>query len=168
MYKMFVTAAATATLAVAGMPAAAQAAMGPDAAACRSGSGKTAFLVNVSGFKAETGRLRVQVYGSNPSDFLAKGKKLRRIDLPVSASHMPVCIAVPSAGTYAIAVRHDVKGNGSDWNDGGGFSNNPKLSLTNLKPSHAKAAVTIGNGVKPVTVVLQYRQGLSIGPVKRG
>lgn len=168
MHKMVVTAAASAAMLVAAMPAAAQAAMGPDASACQSGSGKTAFLVNVSGFKAQTGRVRVQVYGNDPSDWLAKGEKLRRIDLPVTAARMPICITVPSSGTYAIAVRHDVKGNGSDWNDGGGFSNNPKLSITNYKPSHAKAAVQIGRGVKPIDVVLQYRQGLSIGPIKRG
>ncbi len=168
MYKSLSIAALVGAVSLAAIPAAAQAALGPDAAACEAGSGKSAFLVNVSGFKAQTGRVRVQVYGSDPSEFLAKGAKLRRIDLPVTATRMPVCIVVPSAGTYAIAVRHDVKGNGSDWNDGGGFSNNPKLSLTNLKPSHAKAAVSIGRGVKPVDVVLQYRQGLSIGPIKRG
>jgi hypothetical protein len=52
-----------------------------------------------------------------------------------------------------------------DWSDGGGFSRNPKLSLLKLKPSFNQVAVPVGNGVKSVNVVLNYRQGLSIGPV---
>jgi uncharacterized protein (DUF2141 family) len=167
MYKLVSLAAAAASLALIGAPAAAEAAIGPDAGACQAGSGKTAFLVNVSGFKATSGKVRVQVYGDNPADFLAKGKKLRRIDVPVTAARMPICIAVPSAGNYAIAVRHDVKNNGSDWNDGGGFSRNPKISLTSPKPKYGQVAVRNGGGVKSIDVVLQYRQGLTIGPVKK-
>ena len=149
--------------------ASAQAALGPDAAACSPGSNRPAVLVSINGFKNRVGRLRVQVYGSNPSEFLAKGKKLRRIDLPVSGSGpMNVCLAVPRPGTYAVAVRHDADGNNkSGWNDGGGFSNNPKISLMDLKPTLRETAVSVGNGVKPVRVVLNYRRGLAIGPVAR-
>jgi uncharacterized protein (DUF2141 family) len=150
-------------------PISAQAALGPDAAACGAGSGSAAFLVNVSGFKNRGGKLRVQLYGSNPADFLAKGKKLRRIDLPVTRSGpMRVCVAVPHPGQYAIAVRHDADGNGkSGWNDGGGFSRNPDISLTHLKPSYRQVAVKAGEGVQPVDVVLNYRQGLKIAPIGR-
>ena len=166
MYRLIFPLTAVALLAA--MPAQAQAALGPDAAACTPGAKKPAVLVSVNGFKNRVGRVRVQLYGNNPSDFLAKGKKLRRIDLPVTGSGaMNVCVAVPKAGTYAIAVRHDADGNGkSNWNDGGGFSNNPKLSLLDLKPSLRETAVSVGNGVKPVSVVLNYRRGLKIAPVR--
>lgn len=148
-------------------PAAAQAALGPDAASCKTGAGEPAVLVNVNGFKNRDGRVRVQLYPAN-SDFLAKGKWLRRIDLPVTGSGaMRVCVAVPKAGTYAIAVRHDTKGNGSDWNDGGGFSRNPDISLLNLKPKPGEVAISVGNSVKPIDVVLNYRQGLSVKPIRR-
>lgn len=150
------------------LPAAsAQAALGPDAALCTAGSKRPAVLVSVSGFKNRIGRLRVQLYGSNPAEFLEAGKKLRRIDIPVTPSGpMNVCVAVPRPGVYAIAVRHDADANGkSGWNDGGGFSNNPKISLLNLKPNHRAVAFAVGNGVKPIRVVLNYRQGLSIGPI---
>lgn len=142
--------------------------IGPDAAACTAGN-RPAFLVNVSGFKNRGGRVRVQLYGSNPGDFLEKGKKLRRIDLPVTGlGTMAICVAVPAPGTYAIGVRHDADGNNkSGWNDGGGFSNNPKISLLSLKPSHRAVAVAVGRGVRPVNVVLNYRSGLKIGPVAR-
>ncbi len=146
----------------------AQAAVGPDAAVCNAGN-RPALLVNVSGFKNRAGRVRVQLYGSNPKDFLEKGKKLRRIDLPVSAAGtMSICVAVPAPGVYAVGVRHDADGNNkSGWNDGGGFSNNPKITLLSLKPQHRQAAVTVGGGVKPVNVVLNYRTGLKIAPVGR-
>ena len=149
--------------------ASAHAALGPDAAACSAGANRPALLVSVNGFKNRAGRLRVQVYGSNPSEFLAKGKKLRRIDLPVSGTGpMNVCDALPRPGTYAVAVRHDADGNNkSGWNDGGGFSNNPKISLMDLKPSLKETAISVSNGVKPVRVVLNYRRGLAIGPVAR-
>jgi uncharacterized protein (DUF2141 family) len=166
MLKLIVPTAAAALMLVASA-APAQAALGPDAPSCRAGAGDPAVLVNVTGFKHRNGKLRVQLYGSNPADFLAKGKKLRRIDLPVTGSGpMKVCVAVPRTGNYAIAVRHDADGNGkSGWSDGGGFSRNPKISLVDLKPSYQEVAIPVGKGVKPVDVVLNYRQGLKIGPV---
>ena len=168
MLKLFVSTGAAA-LALAASAAPAQAALGPDAPSCRAGGSNPAVLVNVTGFKHRNGKLRVQLYGSNPADFLAKGKKVRRIDLPVTGSGpMRVCVAVPRTGNYAVAVRHDADGNGkSGWNDGGGFSRNPKISLMDLKPSYQEVAIPVGKGVKPVDVVLNYRSGLSIGPVKK-
>ena len=154
-------------LALAAPASPAEAAVGPDAGACRAASGRPAILVNVSGFKAMTGRVRVQVY-ANPADFLEKGRKLRRIDVPISGSGtMPVCVAVPGPGHYAVAVRHDVNGNNSsDWGDGGGFSRNPRLSLTNLKPRYRDVVISVGDGVTPTQVILNYKKGLSIGPAR--
>jgi uncharacterized protein (DUF2141 family) len=82
---------------------------------------------------------------------------------------MNVCVALPRAGSYAVAVRHDLNGNNKsgDWNDGGGFSRNPSISLLRLKPTYNQVAVPVANGVKPVSVILNYRNGLSIGPVSR-
>ena len=155
---------AVAAVALTAQPTAAQAAMGPDAASCRAGAKEPAFLVNVNGFKSRSGRVRVQVY--DKSNFLVKGKRVRRVDLPVVASAMPICIALPGPGSYAVAVRHDVNGNNrsGDWNDGGGFSRNPKVSLMDLKPSYNEVAVPVGNGVRPVNVILNYRYVLTIKP----
>jgi uncharacterized protein (DUF2141 family) len=77
-------------------------------------------------------------------------------------------VAVPKAGRYAVAVRHDANNNrNSDWNDGGGFSRNPRISLFDYKPKYAEVNIPVGNGVKPVDVILNYRQGLKIAPVGR-
>lgn len=158
---------AAAALALVAQPTAAQAALGPDAASCRGDSGRPAILVNVYGFKNRAGTLRVQLYPAN-RDFLAKGKWLRRIDLPVtSAGTMRVCVAAPGPGSYAVAVRHDADANGkSGWSDGGGFSRNPDISLLDLRPKYGEVAISVGHSVKPIDVVLNYRRGLVIEPIR--
>ena len=157
---------AVVALAMAAHPGAAQA-LGPDAAACRPGSNRSAVLVTVDGFRERTGNVRVALYGSNPATFLERGQTVRRIDVPVTrGGPMRICVAVPAAGRYAVAVRHDLDGNGrSGWNDGGGFSRNPRISLTSLRPRYESVAINV-RGVQPVNVVLNYRFGLSVRPVR--
>ena len=158
--------AATAATPLMAEPAAA-APIGPDANVCQQGN-SPAVLVHVPAFKVRTGKLRVQVYGSNPADFLAKGQWMKRIDLPVvPTGPMNICVALPKSGRVAIAVRHDLDGNGkSGWSDGGGFSGNPDISLTRLKPDYSKVAIVVGDEVKRIDVYLNYRRGLAIKPVK--
>ena len=157
--------AGLAALALGAAPGAALAQVGPDAAACR--ARQPSILVSVDGFSQRTGNVRVALYGSDPRSFLERGRTVRKIDLPVSrAGPMRICVAVPRPGQYAVAVRHDVDGNGrSGWNDGGGFSRNPRISLVNLRPRYGNVAVNVGQGVLGVNVVLNYRFGLSIRPV---
>jgi uncharacterized protein (DUF2141 family) len=157
--------AGLAALALGAAPGAALAQIGPDGAACR--ARRPSILVNVDGFSQRTGNVRIALYGSDPHTFLARGQTIRKIDLPVSrAGPMHICVAVPGPGRYAVAVRHDVDGNGrSGWNDGGGFSRNPRMSLINLRPSYGNVAINVGQGVLGVNIVLNYRRGLSIGPV---
>ena len=137
--------------------------LGSDAPACL--SGKPSMVVRVSGFKKPSGTVKLAVYGAQ--GYLAKGGKLRKVVVPVrSTSPMDICIAVPNAGQYAVAVHHDLNANGNkDASDGGGYSGNPKLSITNLKPSFGKTAVQVGRAPRHVAVMLQYRRGLSIAPV---
>lgn len=149
---------------VAAMASAAPAGVvGSDAQACL--SGKPSMLVRVSGFKQPTGTVKVAVYAAQ--GYLAKRGKLRKVVVPVrSTGPLDICIAVPSAGQYAVAVHHDLNGNGDkDLSDGGGYSGNPKLSITNLRPPFGKTAVRVGTAPRQVTVLLQYRRGLSISPV---
>jgi uncharacterized protein (DUF2141 family) len=142
--------------------------LGQDAAACMPGSPDSAVLVRISGFKTRTGGVRVYLFGNNPDDFLAKGKRLRKVDLPVTpAGPMAVCIRAPANGDYAIAVRHDLDGDRhSGWSDGGGFSRNPHLSLFSYKPRLDQVIFRV-NGHAAVDVILNYRQGLSIGPIRQ-
>lgn len=129
---------------------------------------RAAVRVVISGFKNRSGAVRVQVYGPGPAGFLAKGKWLKRVEVPAaSAVGSAICIALPGPGRYAIAVRHDADRNGkSGWDDGGGFSRNPRISLLRLKPQFEQVAITVGREVVDVAVVMNYRRGLSIGPIR--
>ena len=137
--------------------------VGADARACL--AGKPSMLVRVTGFKKPSGSVKVAVYAAE--GYLAKGGKLRKVVVPVrSTAALDICIAVPRAGRYAVAVHHDVNGNGDkDASDGGGYSGNPRLSITNLRPPFGKTAVHVGAGPRPVAVTLVYRTGLSLRPV---
>jgi uncharacterized protein (DUF2141 family) len=120
--------------------------------------------VRVTGLKTGAGKVRVQAYGS--SGFLGKGAWIRRVDVPLNGRRsVDVCVPLPKAGQYAFVVRHDANANRkSDWNDGGGFSRNPKLSLMG-KPSFGQTAVAVPNGPAKTNVVMNYRSGLSVKPV---
>jgi uncharacterized protein (DUF2141 family) len=150
-------------LAGASAAAAQGAILGDDAASCR--AGKPSVLVRVTGLKKPTGQIKIGVYESG--SYLQKRGTVSKDTIAVrSSGPMDVCLSVPGPGRYAIAIHHDVNGNGDkDFNDGAGYSNNPRLSLTNLKPSFAATAVQVGGAPRRVPVVLQYRNGLSIGPV---
>jgi uncharacterized protein (DUF2141 family) len=72
---------------------------------------------------------------------------------------MTFSVPVPASGTYGIAVRHDVNGNGKTdiSSDGGGMSNNPSISIFNLgKPNYKKTKFTVGNEVKSINIKMKY------------
>ena len=132
--------------------------LGNDLSRCASGKGP-AVLVNVRGVKESSGKIRVQSYPASPNAWLAKGRWLHRVESRASAGSMNICIPVPSEGKYGIAVRHDRNANGKTdiSQDGGGFSNNPSISILNLgKPSVNKVAFEAGPGVTRITVNLKY------------
>jgi len=129
-----------------------------DMSQCRSGGGP-AIMVTVDGIKSSQGRLRVQSYRATSGEWLAKGKWLKRIEVAARAGTMTFCVPVPAAGTYGIAVRHDVNGNGSTdiSTDGGAMSNNPSINIFNLgKPSYTKVGVPVGNDVKSIRIQMRY------------
>ncbi len=128
-----------------------------DAAECR-GDGP-AVRITVSGVKSSRGTLRVQLYRATRADWLETGRWLNRIELPARAGTMSVCMPAPGPGTYGIAIRHDVNGNGETdlTQDGGGMSNNPSINVFNLgKPSYTKVAFSLGNEVKAMTIRMRY------------
>lgn len=130
-----------------------------DMAQCRDGNGP-AVLVQVDGVKASTGRIRVQSYHATAADWLKKGRWINRVEAPARAGAMSFCLPVPSAGSYAIAVRHDLDGDGETdlLGDGGGMSGNPAINIFNLgKPSVSKTAFAVGDGVKTTRIAMRYR-----------
>jgi uncharacterized protein (DUF2141 family) len=162
-------AALAGTLALA-MPVAAQGAtLGPAAARCDAND--AAVLVDVSGFKARTGTLRVQIYAANSKTYLEKRQWLDRVEVPVAKSgSMRVCLPVDKPGNYVVAVRHDINGNGkSDRSDGGGLSGNPDMKLADFifkrKPALAATSFAVGTSTRRIPVTLNYVNGLSFDPV---
>lgn len=118
-----------------------------------------AMMVTVDGIKSSSGRMRVQSYRASSGEWLQKGKWLSRIEVPARAGSMTFCVPVPASGTYGVAVRHDVNGNGETdiSTDGGAMSNNPSISIFNLgKPSYTKVGVPVGGGIKSIRVQMKY------------
>ncbi len=137
----------------------------PNDQTCARG-GSPAVLVRVTGLKNGAGKVRVQAYGPGAAKHLAKGGWAGRVDVPLGGRRsVDICLPLPAVGQYSIAVRHDSNANKkSDWNDGAGFSRNPKLSLLG-RPSFAQTAIPVKAGPTRIHVLLNYRHGMSVGPV---
>lgn len=138
----------------------------PNDPTCRVG-GKPAVLVRVTGLKNGAGKVRVQAYGPGAAKHLKKGGWAGRVDVPLGGRRsIDICLPLPATGQYSVAVRHDSNANKkSDWNDGAGFSRNPKLSLLGGRPSFGQTAVAVKEGPTRISVVVNYRTGMSVGPV---
>ena len=131
-------------------------------------AGKSALLVTVRGFSTDVGAVRVQLYRTDDGSFLEKGAWIARAERKRDGkSEMRFCVPTPGPGRYGVAVRHDSNANGkSDWSDGGGFSRNPSLSVLKLKPEAAKVEVRVDHQPVALDIVMQYRSGLSIKPMR--
>jgi uncharacterized protein (DUF2141 family) len=148
--------------------------LGTAEAQCRPGESGAELMVEVIGLKDHVGKLKVEVYPGVEGDFLEDdnklinaGKTFRRVEGPVPPEAVPhVCVRLPGPGRYAVMVLHDRDSNHRfNWqHDGVGFSRNPHLGWT--KPKADTVAITVGNGVTPLRVVMNYRIGLfSFGPI---
>ncbi len=125
--------------------------------ACEFTEGEAGLEVFVQGLQTTEGRVRAQIYSSDPDEFLEKGKKLVRVDMPLDGSDEPtLCVPLPSPGTYALVVMHDKNSNGRAdiFSEGFGFSNNPKLSLG--PPDGEEVMFTAAAGVSQHTIDMKY------------
>lgn len=141
---------------------------------CRPNERGPSLLVSAAGLKDRQGNLKLEVYPADDEDFLADdnvllgaGKVFRRIEVPVPPSGpVELCIRVPKPGIYAASLLHDRDGNRKfGWRiDGIGFSSNPKLGWS--KPKAAKVAFTAGSGTTRLSILMNYRSGLGVAPLK--
>lgn len=142
---------------------------------CRPGEGGPALLVEAVGLKDRSGKLKLEVYPSNDADFLADdnilvaaGKTFRRVEIDTPDSGAAVlCVRIPGPGSYSVSLLHDRDNNRKfGWKiDGIGFSGNPKLGWS--KPKAAKSRVVVNSaGVSRISVVLNYKSGLGVAPLK--
>lgn len=113
------------------------------------------------GVRSAKGDLVVTLYGDCPEDFLAKGKKLAKLNLPARAGETRACLTVPVPGIYAISVFHDEDRSGrlnrgflGAPTEGYGFPNSPESLLA--PPSFEKVAINLAAGVTAVRIVMHY------------
>lgn len=141
---------------------------------CRPDEPGPSFLVDVQGLKDRTGKLKLEVYPANNSDFLqddniliSAGKTFRRVEQSVPASGpVRLCVRVPSAGRYSVSLLHDRDGNRKfGWRvDGIGFAGNPKLGWS--KPAATDASALARSGPTQIEIVMNYRRGLGMRPLR--
>lgn len=125
---------------------------------CAPGAGP-AVRVTINGIKSSSGKIRAQVYNGTRGDWLESGRWLNRIEMPARQGRMTVCLPVPASGNYAVAIRHDVNGNGKTdlSSDGGAMSRNPSINIFNLgKPSVNDTRFSVGNNVRSIAVTMKY------------
>ena len=168
-----VAAVALPFMAAAGIPSTPD--LGKAAGKCRPDEKGPAFLVTVNGLKDRKGELKLEVYPATKDGFLeddnilvSEGKTFRRVEVSVPASGTPqLCIRVPGAGPYAVSLLHDRNDDRKfNWTiDGIGFAGNPHLGWS--KPDVDKATATAGDGPTPITIVLNYRHGLGVAPLRK-
>lgn len=143
---------------------------------CRTDEKGPAYLVDVKGLKDRKGRLKLELYPANNTDFLADdnilvaaGKPFRRVEMPVPPSGpVQLCIRAPGPGTYALSLMHDRDANRrfSLSIDGIGFPGNPKLGWS--KPPASAASAPVGSSPARIAITVNYRRGLfSFGPVEK-
>jgi uncharacterized protein (DUF2141 family) len=161
-------------LALAAAPVPPSAEPGTAEGRCRPDEPGPAIMVTVEGLKDRAGVLRLELYSSDPKDFLAgdsdliaAGKTFRRVvEAPSPSGPTHLCIRAPAAGTYALALIHDRDGKRSFsiWHDGVGFAGNPPV--VHGKPPPEKARITIGNTVTQTVIIMNYMRGFfTFGPI---
>jgi|FEC22Drversion2_1045045.scaffolds.fasta_scaffold00511_19 uncharacterized protein (DUF2141 family) len=149
--------------------------LGPDAAACRPGSGRDALLLTVTGFRNREGTLRVELWPGTEGDFMrdhhqlvAEGKAYHRVTVPVPATGPArVCVPLPGPGTYAVGAFHSPSGvrKFNFRTDGATFTRNPRVGIS--RPRAADVAMSFGPGLNESTVTMNYLRGLGFRPIPR-
>ena len=132
---------------------------GPDAVQCGDGTDDAFVLVNIHDIATVEGNIRAQVYSDKESEFLEKGKKLVRIDVPVTDIDLSLCVPLPSPGNFSLVILHDKNANGKAdfFSEGFGFANNPKLRFG--PPDVEDATFVAAAGVTEMDINLKYILG---------
>ncbi|MDX1580071.1 MAG: DUF2141 domain-containing protein [Alphaproteobacteria bacterium] len=106
--------------------------------------------------RSNDGNIRISLYNSNPNEWLAKGAKLIRFDVPAQKGVMEICLPVPYHGDFAFGLYHDENADTdmAFFKEGYGFSNNVKVFLS--KPDHEEVEFYAGEGRTEQEIFLRY------------
>jgi len=136
----------------------------PDGAidSCGSGADAVRIDVEITGIRLPKGNVTVLLYPDKPDDFLAKGKRLSKIRIPVHSNVVTACMTAPAPGRYAIAFYHDQNGDRKlDRTlmgrpaEGFGFSNDPHVSAFGL-PRFTDVLFAAGPGDNRLKMTMRY------------
>lgn len=163
----------SAALALVATPAALRAQIDPVEGSCALVSGPMV-RVNITGLKDRSGRLKLELYPDNETDFLRddtslkqENKQFRRVWAQIPASGpVAICIRAPSAGVWALLVTHDRDGRNkfNFWQDGAGFAGSGKLGRS--RPKLRQALIRVPESGGQIGVRMQYLKGLGgFGPL---
>ncbi|WP_308910223.1 DUF2141 domain-containing protein [Pseudokordiimonas caeni] len=126
---------------------------------CEVPAGGAVVRAEIHNIRSAEGNLRAQIYSNDKAEFLKKGKKLVRIEVPALEDDASMCVPLPAPGRYALVILHDRNANGKSdfFSEGFGFSNNPKLGLS--APDHEDVVFDAPPGETLVSIDLQYMFG---------
>ena len=139
-------------------------------AGCGAGGDGTYLFVTMENIRNDEGNLRAQIYSDKADEFLEKGKWLKRIEIKTirdENTEQRMCIELPSAGEFALAILHDRNANGKleVFTEGFGFSRNPKLGFG--APDHDEVVYKAKKGVNTLKVTMSYLIGADEEKVDR-
>lgn len=161
MFRAQLTAALSALLLLAPLGAAcpARAQAGAEAG-CHEPS-PVQLLIRVNGVRSPEGTVTVVLYGENPADFLARGKRLDRRRVPARVGSVELCLALKRPGTYALALYHDEDGDRRLTRnlvglptEGYGFSRDAPTTFG--LPSFDDVAFAVGTGKTTLEITMRY------------
>ena len=117
--------------------------------------------VVVEGLKSARGYVSVEVYPDRPNLFFRPKRQVAIVREKLSQDAATVCVSLPKAGYYALAVYHDENGDNKlnvgplgIPTEGFGLSNNPKIAFG--LPSFNKVRFRAFEGETTVPVSMRY------------
>lgn len=123
--------------------------------------GSVGLLVRIHNVRSAEGKVTVILYGGNPAEFLAKGKRLDRVRVSAQRGVVTACLQLRAPGTFALAVYHDEDGDGRMTRnfvglpaEGYGFSRDAAAALG--PPSFAEVAFEAKAGSNVLDVTMRY------------
>jgi uncharacterized protein (DUF2141 family) len=120
--------------------------------------------VVVDGLRSTKGDIVVEIYPDDEKQFLVPKAQTNSIHIKLESSPQSVCLPVPKAGGYAVAVFHDENAD-REFNrnilgiptEGFGLSNNPPVHLS--MPAFQSVRFEAGEGETTVHVHMHYVLG---------
>ena len=131
-----------------------------DMSRCAPGNGP-AIRLRVTDLRSGEGYLFVRTYFAKDSDWLRSRRYIHRVDMRPRKGTTYVCVPIPRAGKYAIAVQHDENGNKEkDFSsDGAGMSRDPEIRTFlgfPRPPALEDTEFPAGDGVTRLTIQMRY------------